>query len=108
LNRKQILDDAANAVLRDRGSTHGAPENSFGDIAKLWSVFLDRKIEPWQVAIMMGLLKVARAKANPTNEDNMIDLCGYAACAGELAKPDDLSVHSIDGAQIVSAKMNVK
>jgi len=95
LNRKQILDDAANAVLRDRSSTHGAPENSFGDIAKLWSVFLDRKIEPWQVAMMLGLLKVARAKSNPANADNFIDMAGYAACGGELAKPDGLAAPSL-------------
>lgn len=88
MNRKQILDDAANAVLRDRSATHGKPENSFGDTANLWSVFLDRKIEPWQVAIMLGLLKVARAKGNPTNPENWTDMVGYAACGGELAKPD--------------------
>jgi hypothetical protein len=93
LNRKQILDDAANAVLRDRAATHGKPENSFGDIAKLWGVFLDREIEPWQVAIMLGLLKVARAKGNPKNPDNWSDLAGYAACGGELAESSNPSYH---------------
>jgi hypothetical protein len=86
LNRKQILDSAADAVLRDRNATHGAPENSFGTIAKLWSVFLDKDVEPWQVAMMLGLLKVARAKGNPANADNFVDLAGYAACGGELAE----------------------
>jgi hypothetical protein len=85
LNRKQILDGAADAVLRDRNATHGAPENSFGTIAKLWSVFLDKDVESWQVAMMLGLLKVARAKGNPANADNFVDLAGYAACGGELA-----------------------
>jgi hypothetical protein len=91
LNRKQILNDAANAVLRDRNATHGKPENSFGTIAKLWGVFIDKDIEPWQVAIMLGLLKVARAKGNPTNADNFVDLAGYAACGGELAHSDKVN-----------------
>ena len=89
LNRKQILDDAANAVLRDRNATHGKPENSFGTIAKLWSIILDKQIEPHQVALCMDALKTARIIENPTNPDNWIDKAGYAACGGELADPHE-------------------
>ena len=35
------------------------------------------------VALMMALLKIARATTSD-NMDNLIDLAGYAACAGEL------------------------
>lgn len=92
MNRKQILDDAASAVLKDRAATHGEPENSFQNIASYWTTFLGKKlnspIEPWQVPPMLGLLKVARLQDNPTYPDNWADLAGYAACGGELAKPD--------------------
>jgi hypothetical protein len=33
---------------------------------------------------MMNLLKCARAKNNPSNPDNWIDMAGYASCGGEL------------------------
>lgn len=89
MNRKQILDDAANAVLRDRAETHGEPENSFPKIARYWSIFLGVEIHPWQVAGALALLKVARLQTSPKNPDNWADLAGYAACGGELAKPDD-------------------
>lgn len=88
MNRKQILDDAAQAVLKDRAATHGKPENSFGMTANLWSAFLGIPLEPWQVAICLNLLKVARASGNPTYPDNWGDMAGYAACGGELAAPD--------------------
>ena len=34
---------------------------------------------------MMAMLKLARLKSNPGNEDNWVDACGYLACGGELA-----------------------
>ena len=37
------------------------------------------------VAVMMGLLKIARIKTGNGITDSFIDLAGYAACAGELA-----------------------
>lgn len=67
--------------------THGRPEDSFGDIADLWTAYLDigREITPVDVAQMMILLKIGRAKENPKHQDNWVDMAGYAACAGEIA-----------------------
>ena len=46
---------------------------------------IGREITPVDVAQMMILLKVARAKGNQKHQDNWIDVAGYAACAGEIA-----------------------
>lgn len=97
MNRKQILDDAAEAVLRDRAATHGNAENSFGTIAKLWSIILQRKlrepVEPWEVALCMDALKTARIiEGNHKAPDHWTDKAGYAACGGELASPDARTV----------------
>ena len=85
--RKTILDAAEKCVCRDRQDTHGRPEDSFGAIADLWTAYLDtgRDITPVDVAQMMILLKVGRAKENPKHQDNWVDMAGYAACAGEIA-----------------------
>ena len=85
--RKTILDAAEKCVCQDRQDTHGRPEDSFGAIADLWTAYLDigRDITPVDVAQMMILLKVGRAKGNPAHADNWIDMAGYAACAGEIA-----------------------
>lgn len=86
-NRKTILDAAEKCVCHDRQNTHGRPEDSFGAIADLWTAYLDagREITPVDVAQMMILLKVGRAKENPKHQDNWVDMAGYAACAGEIA-----------------------
>ncbi len=85
--RKTILDAAEKCVCRDRQDTHGRPEDSFGAIADLWTAYLGtgREIDPVDVANMMVLLKIARAKGNPKHQDNWVDMAGYAACAGEIA-----------------------
>lgn len=85
--RKTILDAAEKCVCRDRQDTYGRPEDSFNAIADLWTAYLDagREITPVDVANMMILLKVGRAKENPKHQDNWVDMAGYAACAGEIA-----------------------
>lgn len=85
LTRKDILDTANKIVNGEREDKHGAPENSFKILAELWSAYTQESITPVDAAIMLGLLKVARIKTGVNEEDNYIDLAGYAACAGELA-----------------------
>lgn len=85
MNRAEILDAAREAVMVDRAATHGDAEQSFAQIAALWSVRLGIAITPEQVAILMIDLKTVRAWGNPGHADNWIDLAGYAACGGELA-----------------------
>ena len=84
MNRTEILQKANEYITRDRQATHGEAENSFADIASLWSAYLHKEINPRDVAMMMVMLKIVRYKKNPTHLDNAIDLCGYAAIAGEL------------------------
>lgn len=85
--RKTILDAAEKCVCRDRQDTHGRPEDNFGAIADLWTAYLGtgQEIDPVDVANMMILLKIGRAKGNPKHTDNWVDMAGYAACAGEIA-----------------------
>lgn len=85
MNRSEILDTAKQYVNVDRAGTHGDAESNFGLIAAYWSAHLDAYVGPEDVAIMMTLLKLARAKANPAHADNWVDGCGYLACGGEIA-----------------------
>lgn len=85
MNRSQILDTAKEYVTKDRAATHGDAERNFGLIALYWSAHLDVYIKPEDVAVMMTLMKLARAKANQAHADNWIDACGYLACGGEIA-----------------------
>ncbi|WP_181164673.1 DUF6378 domain-containing protein [Amaricoccus solimangrovi] len=82
--RAALLDQARDAVTRDRAATHGRAEDSFASIAALWSAHLGIAISAPDVAQLMVLLKLARAKGNPGHADNWIDMAGYAAIGGEL------------------------
>ncbi len=86
MTRAETLKKAEACVMVDRQSTHGAPEDSFGLIAKFWSSYLGHEIKPHEVAVMMGLLKIARIKQKPLYDDNWIDAAGYMACGAELAE----------------------
>lgn len=96
MNRPEILDTAKKCVCGEREQDYGKPEDNFGTIGLLWGVYLraahpelarvmgTNLISPKDVAVMMALLKVARA-ATGNSPDTFVDLAGYAACAGEIA-----------------------
>ena len=84
MTRAEILDTAKEYVTKDRAASHGDMENNFARIGALWSAHLGVPVTATDVALMMAMLKIARAGSNPAHMDNWIDLAGYAACGGEL------------------------
>lgn len=89
MNRKQCLDAAAEAVLKNRQELYGKPEDGFAGIAAIWSVLLGRKVASYEVALCLAALKLVRAMNSPHHADNWADLAGYAACGAELATPPE-------------------
>lgn len=85
MTRKECLDAAAGCVLKDRNTSYGGPEDSFGLISSLWSAYLGVDVDKVDVAMMMGMLKMARIRGNKAYADGYIDLAGYAACGAECA-----------------------
>ena len=84
MTRTQILMEACKIVNGDRDKQYDTPENNFALIADLWSAYLGQRVTARDVALMMALLKVARAKTGHYTEDSYIDGCGYMALAGEM------------------------
>ena len=98
VGRGEILDKARGCVCQDRNREYGEPEDGFKLIAALWEPVIqancvahgvDVSVCPETVALLMALLKVARAAQNPGHLDNWVDLAGYAACGGEIACRED-------------------
>lgn len=83
VTRDEILEKARQCISGDRDHQYGSPEESFNRIADYWSTFLNKEISARDVAIMMILFKIAREE-HSTKTDNWVDMCGYAACGGEL------------------------
>ena len=84
MDRKQLLDEVEKIVCTDREQQYGTPENNFGCIAALWSIYLEHPVTPKDVAIMMTLLKIARIKTGLQKRDSWIDAIGYLVCGGAL------------------------
>lgn len=85
-DRKIILNEVEHCICHDRNNSYGAPEYSFARIAALWSVYTGLDLEPYEVADMLELMKIARRIDTPFHLDSYIDSAGYAVIAGELAK----------------------
>ena len=85
MNRKEILDEASRLIYNDRQADYGTPQVNHERIAKLWSVVLEMEVQPWQVALCMNQVKVARLVQSPSKLDNWIDAAAYVAIGGELA-----------------------
>lgn len=85
MDRKETLEKAYECVAGKREQDYGRPENSLGKIAALWTAYYGAPFSPVDVAMMMGLLKIARIKGVHATEDSFVDLAGYAAIGCEVA-----------------------
>lgn len=84
MNRKEILETADKCVNGHREEDYGSPEDNFSTISKLWSAYKGVEFNSVDVALMLALLKIARARSGKGTDDCFVDLAGYAACAGEI------------------------
>ena len=91
MTKEAILKKAKDLISGDRNDTHGDAFQNHAEIAEFWNIFLDKKLQPMasitaeDVALMMVLMKISRNNQGKKNNlDNFIDMCGYAAIAGEI------------------------
>ena len=91
MTKEEILKKARDLITGDRNETHGDAFQNHAEIAEFWNIFLDKKLQPMasitaeDVALMMVLMKISRNNQGKKNNlDNFVDMCGYAAIAGEI------------------------
>jgi hypothetical protein len=84
--REAVLRATEQAVMADRNRDYAPPEENFSRIADLMNIYLEGRdeITPYDVAMLMILTKVARAIESPWVLDHLVDISGYAACAGDV------------------------
>lgn len=87
---KHILNATDVTLVEERVKDYGDPKICFRILSEMWTSYTGHPITPNDVAMMMVLLKVVRNK-HRVKLDNLIDICGYAALAGELTLADDPS-----------------
>ena len=91
MTKEEILKKAKDLISGDRNDTHGDAFQNHAEIAEFWNIFLDKKLQPMasisaeDIALMMVLMRISRNNQGKKNNlDNFIDMCGYAAIAGEI------------------------
>ena len=81
---KKYLETAIKLTSGPRAHDYGDKIINHNNIAKLWSAYLDTKVEAHDVAILMVLLKIARTKLGAISRDTYVDMSAYGAIAGEI------------------------
>ena len=91
MKKEEILAEASRIISKDRNLSHRDAFQNHAEIAEFWNIYLDKKLQPManitaeDVALMMVLMKISRnTQGKKNNMDNFIDMCGYAAIAGEI------------------------
>jgi hypothetical protein len=100
MKAKEMLGAAADLVGGQRTEDYGDKYVNHMRIAKLWTMWLsersstwatdaedeeaDIQITPYDVAMMMLLVKVARLMHSPGHQDCHIDIAGYASVMEEI------------------------
>jgi hypothetical protein len=79
----KFLKHVAN-VIAERSTQYGDAGENMAAIAQRWSATLGRDVTPAQVVLCLLDLKLARLAHDPSHEDSVVDVCGYAALLREL------------------------
>ena len=88
----RILQDAAGAIeARGRDRDTPAGERSMDRAVAAFNSLVggDRRLTELEGWLFMCCLKIARATAGKHNEDDYVDLAGYAGLAGECARKEE-------------------
>jgi len=99
MKSKELLSAASDLIGGQRAEDYGDKYVNHMRIAKLWHMWLWNRtatweeeqedpqldITPYDVAMMMLLVKVARLMHSPGHQDSHIDIAGYASILEEIA-----------------------
>ncbi len=85
MNADTMLHEAAR-VVSERRVAYGDPALSMAAIAARWSVTLATPVSAAQVVLCLIDLKLARLAHDPSHQDSILDVAGYAAVLREVTR----------------------
>ena len=81
-----LASEAVATMMGDRMKSHGDPTATLARIAAMWGGYLDRDLGVSDVAAMMTMLKLARAR-HAYDRDHYLDAVAYTLIAESAARP---------------------
>jgi hypothetical protein len=101
MKAQEMLDAAVVVIGGQRSEDYGDKYENHMRIAKLWTIWLNERVRTWDteddednanieitpydVAMMMLLVKIARLMNSPGHQDSHIDIAGYVSIMEEIA-----------------------
>ena len=71
-------------TIAERGADYGGIEDNFTNISLLMARTTNRMLSPYDVAMLMACVKLARISQSPGKRDSYVDAINYLAFACEL------------------------
>ena len=81
-----LASEAVATMMGDRMKSHGDPTATLARIAAMWGGYLERDLGVSDVAAMMTMLKLARAR-HAYDRDHYLDAVAYTLIAESTARP---------------------
>lgn len=81
-----LASEAVATMMGDRMKSHGDPTATLARIAAMWGGYLNRDLGVSDVAAMMTMLKLARAR-HAYDRDHYLDAVAYTLIAESTARP---------------------
>lgn len=72
-------------IIRDRGESYASPAVNIDRIGRMWTTYLGTVVGPYDVCVMMAMLKMARL-CNGFHQDSIDDAAAYLALASSLSE----------------------
>lgn len=90
MNPRDVLLESM-ALIGERGADYGGFENNFSRIVTLFELSTGVKLEPYQAAIFLACVKMARMRQSPRKADNYLDGIAYLSFALAMVSEADAS-----------------
>ena len=84
-NHRDILKEAA-SLIAERGKEYGPEDACFQRSADLATIVLNKPISKYDVAMILGLNKMARLQESRSKRDHYVDGINYMAFAAQFAQ----------------------
>lgn len=81
MKAEDILESALE-LIAERGKDYGNIEDTFKRTAEIATAILGKEFTPYEIAVIMHSVKLARLKTSPTKIDSYVDGINYLAFAG--------------------------
>jgi len=81
-----LASEAVATMMGDRMKSHGDPTATLARIAAMWGGYLDKDLDVSDVAAMMTMLKLARAR-HAYDRDHYLDAVAYTLIGESTARP---------------------